>query len=200
MKQKYSKKFFTKRIKICFYLCNMNSYFKLFSTFSKIGAFTIGGGFVMIPLIHREVVERHKWMDNEEFMDVLTIAQSAPGIMAINLSIFLGYKVKGVKGSIVASIGTALPSFLIILGIAMFFSAFKNNEVIENIFKGIRPAVVALIAVPLIKLSGVSKLNIYTGFIPVITVLLIVFFHISPLYLILAGGIIGVATYKFYKR
>lgn len=178
----------------------MNSYITLFTTFSKIGAFTIGGGFVMIPLIHREVVEKHKWMDNEEFMDVLTIAQSAPGIMAINLSIFLGYRVKGVKGSIVAAIGTALPSFLIILGIAMFFAAFKENVTIEKIFKGIRPAVVALIAVPLIKMTGSSKLNIYTGFIPIVTLLLIIFLNISPLYLILAGGVAGVVSYKFYKK
>ena len=178
----------------------MNSYITLFTTFSKIGAFTIGGGFVMIPLIHREVVEKHKWMDNEEFMDVLTIAQSAPGIMAINLSIFLGYRVKGVKGSIVAAIGTALPSFLIILGIAMFFAAFKENVTIEKIFKGIRPAVVALIAVPLIKITGSSKLNIYTGFIPIVTLLLIIFLNISPLYLILAGGVAGVVSYKFYKK
>ncbi len=199
MKQKYSKKFFTKRIKICFYLCDMNNYLKLFTTFSKIGAFTIGGGFVMIPLIHSEVVEKNKWMDNEEFMDVLTIAQSAPGIMAINISIFIGYRLKGTKGSIVAALGTALPSFVIILAVAMFFAAFKNNETIEKIFKGIRPAVVALIAVPLIKMTGASKLNIYTGFIPVITLLLIVFFNISPLYIILAAGIAGVVAYKFYK-
>lgn len=177
----------------------MNPYLTLFSTFSKIGAFTIGGGFAMIPLIHREVVEKHKWMDNEEFMNVLSIAQSAPGIMAINLSIFLGYRVKGVKGSIVAATATALPSFIIILGIAMFFAAFKENDTVEKIFKGIRPAVVALIAAALIKISGTSKMNIYTGFIPLVTLLLIIFFKISPLYLILAGGIVGILSYKFYK-
>jgi chromate transporter len=178
----------------------MNIYLTIFKTFSKIGAFTIGGGYVMIPLIHRDVVEKHKWMKEEEFLDVLTIAQSAPGIMAINLSIFLGYRLKGVKGSIVAAIGTALPSFLIILGIAMFFTAFKENETVEKIFKGIRPAVVALMIVPLLKMTGSSKLNIYTGFIPIITVLFIIFFKISPFYLILAGGIAGIVSQKYFRK
>ncbi len=178
----------------------MNTYLTLFKTFSKIGAFTIGGGYVMIPLIHKEVVEKHKWMNNEEFMDVLTISQSAPGILAINISIFLGYRVKGVKGSIVASLGTALPSFLIILLIASFFEIFRDNAIVEKVFKGIRPAVVALIAVPVLKLTGSSKLNIYTGFIPVATVILIVMFGISPLYMIAAGGVAGLAAHKYYKK
>lgn len=177
----------------------MNSYLKLFGTFSRIGAFTIGGGYVMIPLIHKEVVEKHKWVSDEEFLDILTISQSAPGILAINISIFLGYRVKGVKGSIAAAIGTALPSFLMILAIAMFFTQFKDNETVEKIFKGLRPAVVALIAVPIIQLTGASKLNIYTGFIPIISVLLIVIVGLSPIYLIAAGGLVGIFTYKYYK-
>ncbi len=177
----------------------MNIYLQLFSTFFKIGAFTIGGGYVMIPIIKREVVDVHKWMDEQEFLDVLTISQSAPGIMAINLSIFIGYKLQGKKGSVVAALGTALPSFLIILIIAMFFTSFRENEYVEKAFKGIRPAVVALIAVPLINMSKAAKLNLITGFVPVISILLITFLDISPIYILMAGAICGVLYFRWYR-
>ena len=95
----------------------MNIYLKIFTCFAKIGAFTIGGGYAMIPIIQREVVEKNKWIEEQDFLDVLAISQSAPGILAVNISIFLGYRLKGVKGSIVATLGSALPSFFIIYSI-----------------------------------------------------------------------------------
>lgn len=178
----------------------MNIYLELFTTFSKIGAFTIGGGYAMIPVIQREIVEKRAWVNREEFMDMLAISQSAPGILAINISIFIGQRLKGAKGSIVAAIGTALPSFVMILLIAMFFTNFRDNEIVNRVFMGIRPVVVALIAVPLISLSRSTKLNRYTSFIPVISVLLIVMLGISPVYLIIAGAVLGLFYFYLIKR
>ncbi|MEN6619755.1 MAG: chromate transporter [Rikenellaceae bacterium] len=178
----------------------MNQYIEIFSTFSKIGAFTIGGGYAMLPLIQKEVVEKKRWLSKEDFLDILAISQSAPGVFAINISIFIGERLKGFKGSVVAALGSALPSFLIILLIAMFFSSFKNNAVVSSIFMGIRPAVVALIAVPLIGMSKTVNLNRYSALIPVTTVLLIVLFGISPVYLIISGAILGLFYFYLIKR
>ncbi|MDD3299838.1 MAG: chromate transporter [Bacteroidia bacterium] len=177
----------------------MNQYLQLFKSFAKIGSFTIGGGYAMIPLIKTEVVDKRKWVKDTEFLDYLAISQSAPGILAINISIFIGEKVKGTKGSIVAALGSALPSFVIILLIALFFESFKENQLVVRIFSGIRPAVVALIAVPLISLSRSAKLNKYTSLIPVISVLLIVLLGISPIWVILAGAMLGIFHYYFSK-
>jgi chromate transporter len=168
----------------------MNIYLKIFTCFAKIGAFTIGGGYAMIPIIQREVVEKNKWIEEKDFLDVLAISQSAPGILAVNISIFLGYRLKGVKGSIVATLGSALPSFLIILLIAMFFAGYQDNPTIIKIFQGIRPVVVALIAVPMINMAKKAKLNIYTGALTAATALLIIFLKVSPLYILLAVGTI----------
>ena len=122
-------------------------YWEAFRTFFRIGIFTLGGGYAMIPLIEEEVVNRHKWVAKEEMLDLIAIAQSCPGVFAINIATFVGYKLKQTKGALAATVGTALPSFLIILAIAIFFSAFKENRIIAAMFRGIRPAVVALIAI-----------------------------------------------------
>lgn len=178
----------------------MNQYMQIFTSFAKIGSFTIGGGYAMIPLIRAQVVDKHNWVTNEEFIDFLAISQSAPGILAINISIFIGEKLKGTKGSIIAALGTALPSFFMILLIATFFQSFRENEIVNSVFAGIRPAVVALIAVPLITLSKSANLNKYTSLIPVISVLLIVFLEISPVWIILAGALLGLFHYFLTKR
>ena len=125
---------------------NMSIYWDSFRTFFRIGFFTIGGGYAMIPLIEADVVDKNKWVAREEFLDLMAIAQSCPGIFAVNMSIFIGYKLRGVRGSVVCALGTVLPSFLIILGIALFFQHFQENETVQSIFKGIRPAVVGLLA------------------------------------------------------
>ena len=154
----------------------------------------------MIPLIQREVVNNRKWVTEREFLDYLAISQSAPGILAINVSIFIGEKLRGIKGSIIAALGSALPSFIIILLIAIFFRSFQENPIVIKIFTGIRPAVVALIAVPLITLSKSASLNKVTSFIPVISVLLIVFLGISPIWIIMAGAFLGIFYYLLIKR
>ena len=102
----------------------------------------------MVPLIENEIVTKRNWIAKDDFIDLLAIAQSSPGILAVNISIFIGYRLRGIRGSIITALGTILPSFLIILAIALFFHNFKENTVVERIFKGIRPAVVALIAAP----------------------------------------------------
>ena len=168
----------------------MNIYLDIFTCFAKIGAFTIGGGYAMIPIIQKEVVDKRGWISEEDFMDVLAISQSAPGILAVNISIFLGHKLKGTKGSIVATLGSTLPSFTIILLIAMFFAGYQDNPTVMAIFKGIRPVVVSLIAVPMINMAKKAKLNFYTGSLAVITALLIIFLKVSPLYILLVVAIV----------
>lgn len=169
----------------------MNIYWEGLKTFSRIGMFTIGGGYAMIPLIEADVVDKKQWITREEFIDLVAIAQSCPGIFAVNISIFLGYKLKGVPGSIICATGTILPSFLIILGIALFFQAFRENETIESIFKGIRPAVVALIAAPTFKMAKSAKINWSNVWIPIVSALLIWLFGVSPVYIIILAGVAG---------
>ena len=167
----------------------MNIYLDIFTCFAKIGAFTIGGGYAMIPIIQKEVVDKRGWISEEDFMDVLAISQSAPGILAVNISIFLGHKLRGTKGSIVATLGSTLPSFTIILLIAMFFAGYQDNPTVMAIFKGIRPVVVSLIAVPMINMAKKAKLNFYTGALAVLTALLIIFLKVSPLYILLVVAV-----------
>lgn len=169
----------------------MSIYWESFKTFFKIGLFTIGGGYAMIPLIEEEVVNKHKWIAKEELLDLIAIAQSCPGVFAINISIFVGYKLRKTGGAIISSLGTALPSFLIILAIAMFFRQFEDNKVIAAMFRGIRPAVVALIAVPTFKLAKSAKLNRYTLWIPIVSALLIWLLGVSPIWVIVVAGLGG---------
>ena len=122
-----------------------NFYKKSFKTFLKIGAFTLGGGYAMIPIIEAEVVERHKWLSREEFADIIAVAQSCPGALAINMSVFIGYRLRRLPGAVCTCLATALPSFLIILLIALFFHRFQDVPWVAAMFRGIRPAVVALI-------------------------------------------------------
>lgn len=169
----------------------MNFYLNAFCTFFKIGLFTIGGGYAMVPLIEEEVVNKKQWLNQEEFMDLLAISQSVPGVFAVNFSIFIGYKLKKTPGAIALALGAILPSFLIILAIALFFHQFKEYEAIENIFKGIRPAVVALIAAPTFSMARSARINRYNVWIPVLSALLIWLMGVSPVYIIAIAGIGG---------
>lgn len=177
----------------------MNLYLQAFSVFFKIGAFTIGGGYAMVPLIEDEVVNRRKWIAKDDFIDLLAIAQSAPGILAVNISIFVGYRLRGIRGSIITTLGTILPSFLIILAIALFFHNFKDNALVEKIFKGIRPAVVALIAAPTFSMAKSAQINRYTLWIPVVSALLIWLLGFSPIWIIVMAGIGGL-LYKWFTH
>ena len=152
--------------------------------------FTIGGGYAMLPLIEREVVDKG-WLSKEDFIDVFSVAQSLPGIFAVNISIFVGYKLKKVKGGIVCALGSVLPSFLIILLIALFFTHMQDNVWIEKAFKGLRPAVVALIAVPCLTTARSIKLNHKLLIVPLAAALLIRLGNVSPVWIILAAIVGG---------
>ena len=145
----------------------------------------------MIPLIEREVVDRYRWIEKRDFVDLLAIAQSSPGVLAVNMSIFIGYKLRGVRGSVAAAAGNVLPSVVIILLIALFFNKFREYEVVNNVFMGIRPAVVALIASPVFSVAKSAKIGWTNVWIPLLSALLIVAFGVSPIYIILIAGLGG---------
>ncbi len=115
--------------------------------FFRIGLFTLGGGYAMVPLIEREVVERRRWLSAEEFPNVVAVGQSMPGVFAINMSVYIGYRLRGWQGAVACALGTTLPSLLFILAIAIWLPNIKDSALVERIFSGLRPAVVALIAV-----------------------------------------------------
>lgn len=173
----------------------MNQFVNMFLTFAKIGAFTIGGGWAMVPLIEKDVVDKKNWITKEEFIDLLAIAQSLPGILAVNIAIFIGYRIKKIPGGIVCMLASILPSFIIILVIAIFFRQFQDNPTIAHIFMGIRPAVVALIVVPVLTTGKSAKINIKNLFIPVLAALLVWWFGVSPVWIILGAGVIGILWY-----
>ena len=168
----------------------------LFLTFAKIGAFTFGGGWAMISIIEREVVDKHQWLKRDEFLDLLAVAQSLPGILAVNISVVVGDKLRGLKGSIAASSGTIMPCFLIILAIAMFLTpeTITSNPVLTAIFKGIRPAVVALIVAPVITTARSAGIGWKTAWIPAVVALLIWSkwpIVSNPILYIALGGLVG---------
>ena len=140
----------------------------------------------MLPLIQREVVDRKGWIDEQEFLNMIALAQTAPGLIAVNSAIFIGWRVGGWKGVCGAVLGAVLPSFLIILAIAMVFREWKELPAVEAAFKGIRPAVVALIAAPLFKMAKSAKIGWVTALIPIAAALLIWLGHVNPVWVILA--------------
>ena len=154
----------------------------------------------MLPLIQREVVERKKWIDEEEFLNMIALAQAAPGLIAVNSAIFIGWRIGGWRGFCGAVLGAVLPSFLIILVIAMVFSEWKELPAVEAAFKGIRPAVVALIAAPLLKMAKAAKISWLTALIPIAAALLIWLGHVNPVWVILATIVITLCTEWIIKR
>ena len=140
----------------------------------------------MLPLIQREVVDCKGWIDEEEFLNMIALAQAAPGLIAVNSAIFIGWRIGGWKGVCGAVLGAVLPSFLIILAIAMVFQEWKELPAVEAAFKGIRPAVVARIAAPLFKMAKAAKISWLTALIPVAAALLIWLGHVNPVWVILA--------------
>ena len=177
---------------------NKVSLWQIFAVFAKIGAFTIGGGYAMIPIIQDEMARR-KWISEEELPDIVALSQSAPGVLAVNISIFAGYRLRGVKGSIAATLGSILPSFIIILAIAMFFTAFKDNPWVERAFKGIRPVVISLIAVPMINMARKSCKNIWHWLLAIGSLFLVAFLNVSPVYIILCVLVLGFSI-TYYKE
>lgn len=159
----------------------------------------------MISIIEKEIVDNHKWLERQEFYDLLAVAQSLPGILAVNISASVGDKLRGLRGSLTAALGTILPSFLIILCIAIFLTpeVIKTNPIVSKIFMGIRPAVVALIVAPVITSAKAAKIGWKTIAIPVIVALLIwskLPFVSNPILYILLGGLGGYLYYVKFNR
>ncbi len=177
----------------------------LFITFVKIGAFTFGGGWAMISLIQREVVDRRGWIEESEFLDLLALAQSMPGILAVNIAVVVGDRLRNLRGSLVASAGTILPCFLIILALAIFLTPeiITGNATVAAIFKGIRPAVVALIITPVITSARAAGIGLRTAWIPVAVALLIWSkwpVVSNPILFIVLGGLAGWMQLRHTRR
>lgn len=171
----------------------------MFITFFKIGAFSFGGGYGMIPVVQREIVDNRKWIDKDKFIDAMAVAQGAPGPMAVNISVYVGYEVKGLVGALVAFLGSVLPSFFIMIFVANFFDAYKNNIYLQKAFIGIRPVVVGLIASAVFSLTKSSRLGREKLLIAGLSVIGIAFFKINPIYLI-SLGIVGSILFNKYKE
>ncbi|TZE82918.1 chromate transporter [Calorimonas adulescens] len=170
----------------------MKFLFELMMSFFKIGAFTLGGGYAMVPLIQEEVVEKKGWIDESEFLNIIAIAQSAPGPIAINTAVFTGYRLKGISGAVFATLGAVLPSFLIILIVATFFLSVKDSAVVKRAFMGIRPAVVALIVYSVVRLVKSNDVKGYAFIIPLLACLGIVLFNLHPILIIVLAAISGI--------
>lgn len=164
----------------------------LFLIFARIGGFTFGGGYAMLPIIQREIVEARGWATHEEVADYYAIGQVTPGIIAVNTATFIGYKLKGVVGAIAATLGMITPSIVIITIIAIFFENFADYPLVQHAFAGIRIVVVALIAQVVFEMARKSVKDYVTGAIFVLGFLALIFIPISPVWIILAAGMVGV--------
>ena len=173
-------------------------YLKLFLSFLQIGLFSFGGGYAAMPLIQNQVVQLHPWLSQSEFTDLITISQMTPGPIAINTSVFVGYKMRGLKGAVAALLGSVLPSFVIILAIALLFADIRHNPVVDAAFKGMRPAVVALIVVPVISLAR----GMHWAMFAVIAASALAVWYLgwSPIYILIAAAAIGIAWTLFIAK
>ena len=167
----------------------MRQLLEIFWSFLKIGAFTFGGGYAMIPLIQHEVIHRRRWIEERDFIDLLTLAQTAPGPIALNTAVFVGYKRRGYLGALSAIMGVIVPSFVVILIVAIFFASIRDNAYVDAAFKGMRPAVVALIVAPIV---GLTKGMRWWLIAVALAVALVVWhFGISPVWFLIAGAVVG---------
>lgn len=177
----------------------MASLRQLFWSFFKIGTFTIGGGYAMIPLMEKELVDRHQWLTSEEFMDIIALSQTMPGIFAANMAAHVGWRLRGLPGAVASLIGNILMPILIILMLAAGLHYLQGNAVVEAVFKGIRPVVVALIAAPVFRMAKTAKISRYNFWIPLAAALLIWLLGVSPIWIIVATGIGGFLYGKYIE-
>ena len=171
----------------------MRKYWELFTSFVKIGVFTFGGGYAMIPIIQREVITHRGWIGEQEFLDLLTLAQSAPGPISLNTAVFVGYKMYGYRGALTSLTGVVLPSFVIMLLIAVFFAQVRHNAVIDAAFKGIRPVVVALIAVPMLNMAKKANRTWWAWTLSAVALGLVAFLKVSPIYILICVIVVAAA-------
>ena len=183
----------------CYLCAHMVSLWQIFLVFAKIGAFTIGGGYAMIPLIQNELTRR-QWISEEELPDIIAIAQSAPGLLSVNVSIFAGYRLKGLRGSVVATLGSILPAFVIILVVAVLLNNYQDNPVIVKIFKGIRPVVVSLIAVPMVNMARSNNKTWWAWAICIVSMLLVAFLNVSAIYVLIVVIVLAFAVALYRQK
>lgn len=177
-----------------------NKLLKLFLTFFKIGLFTFGGGYAMIPLMQREAVEKNNWVSDDDILEVIAIAESTPGPIAINSATFIGYKVAGVFGSFFATLGVVLPSFIIILAISFVLREFQDIKYVQYAFTGIRAGVLALIIKAWWTMyKKIPKMGL-AYFIAISAFIITAFFDIHVLIVIVASGIIGLIASLINER
>ena len=176
------------------------SYRALFFTFFKIGAFTFGGGYAMIPLIQKEIVEDMCWMDNQECVDIIGVTQIAPGAVAINTAIYMGYKLLGVRGALVAALGIVLPSFLIITLVAMMFTRLQDQPLVQAFFQGVRPGIVAMIAYAAFRMSHHVLRGKFSQVLALIAIIMILFLRVHPIGAIVAGGVAGAVYGSYFAK
>ena len=182
----------------------VKGYLSLFLTMLKIGLFTFGGGYAMIALLENEFVEKKKWLEKDEFLDVAAIAESTPGPIAINAATYIGYKNSGMIGSMIATLGICIPSFVIIYAISLFFDAFLSLTFVAYAFKGIQICVVYLILTAGLKMLKQMKKNTFNMIIISITLICMIVFSLfavkfSTIFYILISGACGVAVYLLGK-
>ena len=176
----------------------MKTLIDLFFTFCRIGGLTFGGGYAMLPIIQKEIVEEKKWATEEEVLDYYAVGQCTPGIIAVNTATFIGYKVHGIIGAIVATLGVVFPSLIIITIIAALLKNFANYSIVQHAFSGIRVVVIALIVSAILKLATTSIKNSTTLIIAIIAFILVAFVNLSPIYIVIAAACIGLIL-KFIR-
>ena len=167
------------------------SLWSLFATFFKIGLFTVGGGYAMLALVRKIIVNERRWIDEDEFVETIAVVQSLPGIFAVNTALSVGTRIRGKGGSLMAALGAVLPSIIIVLALVVFAHSAKDNPIVMSCFKGVRPCVVALILSPALQMAkraGITWRNVY---LPVLATVLVCFWSVSPVWVILAAGALG---------
>lgn len=175
-----------------------NIVLKIFIVFLKIGAFTIGGGYAMLSLIEDEIVNKKKWLNQDEFLEGMVIAQSVPGVLAVNISIITGYKIAGFSGMLAGVLGSILPSFLIVLLLSKFLMIYRHTKIFIAFFNGLKPAVVALILISVLRIAKSSKINYKNFIIPLGIALIVKYTDISPIYIIVLTMFLGNIYYSYY--
>ena len=178
----------------------MAKYCDIFWSFFKVGTFTIGGGYAMIPLMQRELVDKHHWLSEEEFLDQVALSQAMPGVFAVNMAAMTGFRLRQGGGSAAAILGNILMPVVFILLLALFFRTFRDNVFVERIFLGLRPCVVALIAAPVFTMARSAKVSWSNVWIPVVSALLIWLLGVSPILIVLAAAIGGLLYSKLNTK
>lgn len=172
----------------------MKELMNLFWSFCRIGGLTFGGGYAMLPMLQKEVVETHKWATEQELLDYYAVGQATPGIIAVNTATFIGYKEKGILGAIFATSGVVFPALIIIMSIAGFIDSFSDSNIVQHAFSGIRVAVGVLILNALVKMVKGSVKDILGIILFVATFIISIFFNISVVYIVVASALIGIIS------